>query len=156
MKIHLAALTAAIASLTPVNPPAAQLEAVGTERVVVVPPNELNPHAQPQSPIPLSALRERSASVFGLRLDGLDDRVSDLAARADLMQVRPGLEPDFDRLKILRAAVATALLNLRDPAMGINAGESAVLSAMNELEIAVEGLTGRLDRLERVKVRPVS
>ena len=155
MKIPLAAVTFAITGLsaTPVNPPAQTFDATSIGRqVIVVPAQDLNPHFAPNGPIPYGSLREASATQFGVRLDRLDDRVSNLKARADLTALRTNVDADFDRLKALRANVATALLNLRNPTIGVDAGETAVTNAINELEIAIDALAQRLERLDTPRV----
>ncbi|MBS1150992.1 MAG: hypothetical protein H6Q89_2690 [Myxococcaceae bacterium] len=152
MKIPLAAVTLAIAGLlaTPVNPPASKLAPAGTgRRVMLMPPLELNPHTAQSRPVPLGTLRETSASGLGARLDRLDDRVSALKARADLAALRVDLAPDFERLRTLREKVQTALRNLRNPALGLDAAESAVSTALNELELAIDQLGLAFERLEQ-------
>ena len=149
MKIPLAAVTLVVAALgaTPVNPPAARLEATATARnVIVVPPLDLNPHAVISGPVGFSSLREASASSAGTRLNHLDDRVSNLKARADLGELRGDLEQGFERLKVLRSNVATALLTLRDPTIGLDAAQYAVSTALNELELAIEELNQKLEQ----------
>ena len=158
MKISLVALTVAVAGLSaaPVNQTGSTFEAKSTAaQVIKLPPLELNPHALDRTPIPLHSLRQRAASAFGIRLNRLDDRVTDLKGRADLLAV-PGLNEDFDRLKMLRIKVATALFELRDPSVGLNAAEHAVLTSINELEIAIEATAATFERLDGVKVQPIS
>ncbi len=155
MKIPLAAVTFAITGLsaTPVNLPAQTFDATSIGRqVIVVPAQDLNPHFAPNGSIPYGSLREASATQFGMRLDRLDDRVSNLKARADLTALRTNVDADFDKLKTLRANVATALLNLRNPTIGVDAGETAVTNAINALEIAIDALAQRLEWLDTPRV----
>jgi hypothetical protein len=159
MKLPLAAVTLAIAGLSasPLDAPATKLEPLSTGRsVLMMPPLELNPHAVYSQPVLFSTLRESASSAFGSRLNHLDDRVSDLKARADLTALRSSLDPEFERLKSLRANVANALLNLRNPTIGLDAAEYAALTALNELEVAIEALGGRFEELEHLEPLRVS
>ena len=161
MKIPLAAVTCALAALSPSPvspPPATQFEAQATgRRVQVMPQLELNPHAAaPAQPVPFSMLRETSASAAVARLNRLDDRVTNLKARADLTARRTHLDVEFEKLKLLRMKVVSALLNLRSSRQSLDAAEQTVAAALIELEQAVEELAGRLDQSDLIKPPRIS
>ncbi len=151
MKIAIATAFVAFAGLgaSQVNPSSTRVEAPGTGyRVVPVTPDEAIPHAIGNAPVQLSRARAASAAEGGTRLDRLDDRVSDLRARAELNTVRAELEGDLEKLKVLRSNVTTALSGLRDPFLGIQAAETAVTNALNELEIAIDAVAAKVMQLE--------
>lgn len=161
MKIPIAALTLTLTGLSPSTttaPPASALDAVGTVRkVVLMPPLEIQPHfAAPSKPVPMSALREQSTANAGMRLARMDDRVTNLKARADLSQARAQIEPDFEALKKLRAQVTTALTNLRNPEIGYDAAQKTLEDAIDELDYAIGALAMKLDRLDRAAPPNVS
>jgi hypothetical protein len=118
----------------------------GESRPVVRPP------AREPSPVPmpeqLLGPRESAASLAGQRINRLDDRVSALKARCDAVSTRPLLEPSFEKLKQLRESVLTALVKLRDPMIGLDAGENGVNAAIAEFEIAIDALAERIERLQ--------
>ncbi len=149
MRIAIATTVVAFASLsaTQVDPASSRLQTTGS-RVVLMPLQETIPRAIGSAPVPSSGLRAASATEGGSRLDRLDDRVSDLRGRADLATVRAEFEADFEKLKVLRGNVTTALNGMRDPSLGVQAAETAVTNALNELEIAIDAVTARVLQLE--------
>lgn len=127
------------------NEPASQFEATASKRVIVEPMIELHPRFD--EPHDGLSPRQSLGSLYAERLDGLDDQVSNLKARCDLLSARISLDAEFEHLKVLRVRVLVALTNLRDPMIGVEAAEQAVEASLGELRQAIDGLSAKVDSL---------
>ena len=89
--------------------------------------------------------RQEVALRAAERLDHLDDAVALLRIRCDEKPACQVLAPAFTKLKGLRADVLTALADLRDPAVGFNAAEHAVVLALSQLDLAIQILARNVE-----------
>lgn len=160
MKIPLAALTLTLAGLSPTATTAPEpkpaTQTLKVRKVLMMEPMEFRPSVGSEPPVPMSALREQVSASAGMRLARLDDRVTNLKARADQSIARLQLEQEFTLLKNLRAQVATALTNLKNPELGYHAAQKALDDAMDALDLAISAVVMKLERLDHAEPPRVS